>query len=203
MNGFVSMLSATAFMDTASEAISTLSLLERGPFVNECLKKELNHRTPLDALLDLGGMLWPEHHRYLVDTLWSNSPPAQPLAIVRDNFLQAPSPKSIAACVFPTGPDDTAAAIPDAAFSMTARTLLLCYAIWEGPQDDPTNSAWHRKTIAELEPFAVGHYVGESDIVANSTRAERSFAPANWQRLQSLRRKYDPDGLFHGHFSAG
>jgi FAD/FMN-containing dehydrogenase len=57
--------------------------------------------------------------------------------------------------------------------------------------------------IAALDPFAMGHYVGESDIVAEPARAERSFARANWQRLQSLRRTYDPDGLFHGHFSAG
>jgi FAD/FMN-containing dehydrogenase len=84
---------------------------------------------------------------------------------------------------------------------MTADTLLLCYAIWERPGGDTANAAWHRKTIAAMDPLAVGHYVGESDIVADPARAERSFAPANWQRLQSLRRKYDPDGLFHGHFS--
>lgn len=200
-NGFVGILNATAFMDSASEATATLSLLESCPFVRECLKKDINQQTPFDALLDLGGMLWPEHHRYLADNLWSDSPPAQPLAIVRDHFLQAPSPKSLALCVFPTGTETSAAIIPDAAFSMTGRMALLCYAIWESQHHDAMNSAWHRKTIAALEPFAVGHYVGESDIVTKPTRAERSFAPANWQRLQLLRRKYDPDGLFHGHFS--
>jgi FAD/FMN-containing dehydrogenase len=85
---------------------------------------------------------------------------------------------------------------------MTARALLLCYAIWERPADNTANAAWHRETIAALDPFAVGHYVGESDIVVDPVRAERSFANANWQRLHSLRQKYDPDGLFHGHFSA-
>jgi FAD/FMN-containing dehydrogenase len=84
---------------------------------------------------------------------------------------------------------------------MRAPTLLLCYAIWERPEDDAANAAWHRETIAALDTFAVGHYVGESDVVAKPARAERSFARANWQRLQSLRRAYDPDGLFHGHFS--
>ncbi len=38
----------------------------------------------MDALLDMGGRFWPEHHRCLADTLWSNSPPAQQLATVRD-----------------------------------------------------------------------------------------------------------------------
>lgn len=201
-NGFVAILSATAFVDTPSEAAATLSLLESCPVAPECLEKEVNQSTPLDALLDMGGMLWPERHRYLADTLWSDSPPAQQLATVRDYFLQAPSPKSLALCVFSTGAEGSAAVLPDAAFSMTAGTLLLCYAIWERPEDDDANAAWHRETIAALDRFAVGHYVGESDIVAEPARAERSFASANWQRLRSLRRAYDPDGLFHGLFSA-
>jgi FAD/FMN-containing dehydrogenase len=199
-NGFVCILSATAFLDTPSEAAATLSLLETCPAIHECLEKEVNQPTPLGALLDMGGRFWPERHRYLADTLWSNSPPAQQLSTVRDSFLQAPSRKSLALFAFSTGVEGGAAVLPDAAFSMTAGTLLLCYAIWERLEEDIANAAWHRETIAALYPFAVGHYVGESDIVAKPPRAEQSFAPANWQRLQSLRRIYDPDGLFHGNF---
>lgn len=201
-NGFVAILSATAFVDTAQAAIATLSLLGTCPIAAECLQMEINQPTPLAALLDKSGMLWPERHRYLADTLWSNSPPAQLLGTVRDYFLQAPSPKSVAVCAFSTGVAGSAAILPEAAFSMTAETLLLCYAIWERPEDDASNARWHREMIAALDPFAVGHYVGESDIVSDPARAARSFAQANWQRLQALRRKYDPDALFHGHFSA-
>jgi FAD/FMN-containing dehydrogenase len=199
-NGFAVILSATAFLDTEREATATLSLLESCPVAHESLKKALNQPNSFEDLLDLGGMLWPERHRYLADTHWSDSPPAEPLALAREHFLRAPSPKSLAVCVFSTG--DNAAALPDAAFSMTGNILILCYAIWERQHDDAANAAWHRETIASLDPFAVGHYVGESDVVAKPARAELSFAPANWRRLQALRRKYDPDNIFHGHFSA-
>jgi FAD/FMN-containing dehydrogenase len=201
-NGFVGILSANAFVDTAQEAIATLSLLENCPVAPECLQMEVNQPTRLAALLDKSGMLWPERHRYLADTLWSDSPPAQLLGTVRDYFLQAPSPKSVAVCSFSTGVAGNPAILPEAAFSMTAGTLLICYAIWERPEDDASNVAWHRETIASLDPFAVGHYVGESDILSDPARAERSFARTNWQRLQAFRRKYDPDALFHGYFSA-
>jgi FAD/FMN-containing dehydrogenase len=194
-NGFVGILSATAFVDTAQEAIATLGLLETCPVASECLHMEVNQPTSLAALLEKSGRLWPERHRYLADTLWSNSPPAQMLGTVRDYFLQAPSPKSVAICSFSTGLADSPI-LPDAAFSMTAGTLLLCYAIWECPEDDASNAVWHRETIAALEPFAVGHYVGESDIASHPAHAERSFARENWCRLQALRRKYDPDALF-------
>ncbi|HNP31127.1 MAG TPA: FAD-binding oxidoreductase [Nitrospirales bacterium] len=198
-NGFACILVATGFFDTPDEAGATCSLLETCPVISECLGKDVNQPATMDALLDMGGRFWPEDHRCLADTIWSDSPPAQPLATLRDAFLQAPSPKSLALCAFSTGGEGGVAVRPDAAFSMAGRTLLLCYAIWERPEDDDANTAWHRGTIRALDPFAVGHYVGESDIVAEPRRAERSFTPANWQRLQALRRRYDPDGLFHGH----
>ncbi len=124
------------------------------------------------------------------------------LGTLRGQFLRAPSAKSLAVFVFSTGAEGHAAPLPDAAFSMTASALLLCYAIWERPENDAVNAAWHRETIAALDSFAVGHYVGESDIVADPARAQRSFAHANWHRLQALRQQYDPEGLFHGHFSS-
>ncbi|MDR4460190.1 MAG: FAD-binding oxidoreductase [Nitrospirales bacterium] len=196
-NGFICILTGTAFLDTQSEAADRLGLLESSPVLSECLGKDVFQPTSLDALLDKGGMFWPERHRCLADTLWSNSPSEQSLAIMRQYFLHAPSPKSLGVCVFATGVEGHAAVLPDAAFSMTAGTLLLCYAIWEHQEDDGVNAVWHQETVAALDPFVVGHYVGESDIIAEPGRAERSFAPANWQRLQTLRRIYDPDGLFH------
>ena len=195
-NGLVGVVAATAFVDSESEA-ATLDILESCPLANECLHKELRQPTPIAALQDLGGLLWPEGHRYLADTLWSKDAPAQILARARDHFLQAPSSKSLAVCVIPTGDEQNAAPLPDAAFSITGETILLCYAIWERPHDDAANIEWHRKAIADLDRFAVGHYVGESDIARTPARATRCFAPENWQRLQSLRRKYDPRGLFH------
>ncbi|MDT3776547.1 FAD-binding oxidoreductase [Nitrospira sp. MA-1] len=202
-NGFVCLLTATAFLDSQRDAAARLNLLEACPVLSECLGKEVVQPTSLDALLDKGGMLWPDYHRALAETFWSNSSPVRPLATMRESFLHAPSSKSLGACIFATGSESSAAMLPAAAFSMTARTLLLCYAIWERPEDDDANRAWHCETIAALNRFAVGHYVGESDIIEELVRAERSFAPANWQRLQSLRHTYDPDRLFHTHFGTG
>jgi FAD/FMN-containing dehydrogenase len=199
-NGFVCIVSATAFVNTAREAVATLEPVNNCPISSDCLQKELNLPTPLEALLEMGGALWPEHHRYLADTLWTNSPPPTVLATLRDHFMLAPSPKSQTAFVLSTGKDRDSSPLPDGAYSMTGDALMLCYAIWERPEDDVANRTWHRAMTADLDNFAVGHYVGESDIVADPRHAERSYAKANWERLQGLRRKYDPDGLFHGHF---
>lgn len=191
--GLACIVSATAFMDSAGEAAATLSILDSCPVAGDCLLKEPNLSTPIDALHDMGAMLWPEGHRYLADTLWTNSPPGEVLASLGSHFIRAASLKSHGVFVFSTGERSP---LPDGAYSMAADALLLCYAVWERPEDDAGNAAWHRATIAALERYAVGHYVGESDIIGDPRRAERSYAKANWERLQQLRRKYDPDGLF-------
>jgi FAD/FMN-containing dehydrogenase len=50
-----------------------------------------------------------------------------------------------------------------------------------------------------LEPLAVGCYVGEADIATNPSQVINSFIRPNWERLQALREKYDPDRVFHSY----
>ncbi len=196
--GRACVVSGTAFAESAGEAASMLRPLDSCPAANACMLEERNLSTPIDALHDMGAMLWPEGHRYLADTLWTNSPPGEVLAASRDCLGSAPSSKSFGVLVLSTG---ERAPLPDGAYSMAGDALALCYAVWERPEDDTANAAWHRATIVVLDRYAVGHYVGESDIAADPRRAERSYAWPNWERLQALRLKFDPDGLFVGHFA--
>jgi FAD/FMN-containing dehydrogenase len=195
-NGFVCVLSATAFVDTADEAAAALEKVNRCPLAGDSLQSEVGVSTPLETLLEMGGMLWPEGHRYLADTIWTNSPPGAVMAALSSRFTQAPSPKSQATIALSTGGNQHAAPRQDGAYSMTGDALMLCYAIWERPEDDAVNGAWHRAAIADLDRYAIGHYVGESDIVTDPRRAEKSYSQASWEKLSALRRKYDPDSLF-------
>ncbi|MGE3497640.1 MAG: FAD-binding oxidoreductase [Candidatus Binatia bacterium] len=202
-NGYVCILSATSFLDTEKESSAALSVLDGAPAALECLKKEANQPTTVDALLEFGSQLWPERHRYVSDTVWTNVPAPELLRPLRDHFLKAPSSKSLGTVWFSTGPNGVASPQPDAAYSMGGRNLTLCYAIWEGPEGDAAHVGWHDQMMAALEPIAVGHYVGESEIVRRPHHHERSFAQPNWERLKQLRKKYDPDGLFLGPFTRG
>ena len=163
-NGYVAIVNAVAFVDSPSEAAAILGKLETALPPEGCLGSQIGESMTMDGLLVLGGSLWPERHRYLADTLWSNAPAAQPLDALCAHFVRAPSPKSVAAYVVPTGAGERSGALPDVAFSMTAQALLLCYAVWEREEDDPANAVWHSEAIAALDKFAVGHYVGESGL---------------------------------------
>ena len=85
------------------------------------------------------------------------------------------------------------------AFSVSAQLFVACYSVWDDEAADEANVAWTRDTVDALKPFTIGHYVGEADLLADRSRVERSFAPPNWERLQAVKRRFDPQGVFHSY----
>jgi FAD/FMN-containing dehydrogenase len=120
------------------------------------------------------------------------------LAIIQDHFTTVPSAHSVILCPILPSPAD-APPLPDAAFSMVAPVYAAFYSIWEEAGQDEANIKWLRTLMKALEPLAVGCYVGESDIAANPTQVVNSYARSRWERLQALREKYDPNGVFHSY----
>jgi FAD/FMN-containing dehydrogenase len=74
---------------------------------------------------------------------------------------------------------------------------LLIPGVWMDPAETDTNIAWTRETYDALRPyFRAGrwlNYLGD-DEPANAIRA--AYGP-NYERLVELKRKYDPENVFH------
>ena len=122
-NGYTCVVSASALVDSDREA-AALAPVNGWPLADKALLKEVNVATTIDALLDMGAVLWPEHHRYLADTIWTNSPPAEVPATLREHFRRAPATRCLAPLVFSTGAERVP--LPDVAYSITAAALMLC-----------------------------------------------------------------------------
>jgi len=61
--------------------------------------------------------------------------------------------------------------------------------------DDVPNRAWVRQTWERMQPFATGGaYVNYLDADED---AHRAYSGATYQRLAALKRKFDPENLFH------
>jgi FAD/FMN-containing dehydrogenase len=193
----ICVLSATAFADSDEEAVEALAALATCP-LEDCLIKDLHASTPFEVLFDNADRFWPEGKRYAVDTMWYSSPPLEVLTIVQEHFATVPSAHSMILCPILPSPTD-ATPLPDAAFSMVAPGYVACYSIWEEAGQDEVNIEWLRTLMRALEPLAGGCYVGESDIAANPSQVVNSYASSNWERLQALREKYDPNGVFHSY----
>jgi FAD/FMN-containing dehydrogenase len=72
---------------------------------------------------------------------------------------------------------------------------LVLSAEWLDPADDEANITWAKETFAALTPYtadaAYVNYLDSDDV----DRVRLAYGP-NWERLVSLKRRYDPDNLF-------
>ena len=74
---------------------------------------------------------------------------------------------------------------------------LLLPSVWTDPATNEANIAWTRETFAEMRPhFGLGrwlNYLGD-DQAGDAIRAAYG---SNYERLREVKRRYDPDNVFH------
>ena len=188
-------ISAAAFADTAADARKWLEPVETQLSIATPIQKDLYHETPFDGLFNAVGALFPQNQRYAADVVLSNATPGELLSSVRELMLVAPSPNSFVLMALPSPPPKNAPPLPDMAFSVFASAFVGIYDLWEDPALDKVNQEWIRAVQKQLHPFKVGLYVGESDLTKPDGPAQ-CFSQASWEKLQALKKKYDPDNLF-------
>ncbi|MDX2170800.1 MAG: FAD-binding oxidoreductase [Deltaproteobacteria bacterium] len=189
-------VSVAVFADTPQQAAAALAPLADCPIAPR-LACVLDVPSSFAALFAGMDELYVAGRRYQVDTLWSDADPAAVLATVGAHVAASPGADNLVLALLLPPPPAAAPPLPDAAFSMVAPLYLGCYAVWDDAVHDAAHLAWSRDLMRALEPHGVGHYLGEADLTA-AQRAERSFGAAQWQRLQALRRRYDPQRRLHG-----
>ncbi len=188
-------IAATTYADTEEDARRRLAPVADGPQTPE-RKQDLNQPATFSSLYDLTDPLSPENGRYVVGMFSSNASPKDLLMRLHEQILALPSPESWVLLSLPAPRPAGAPALPDMAFSMSGSAIVGLHSIWQDPAEDGRHEQWVRETSGMLDRFKVNYYIGETDLTMGADRAPRSFAPAHWQRLQQLRQKYDPEGLF-------
>jgi FAD/FMN-containing dehydrogenase len=186
---------ATTFAASREEAAAALDFFSGCPVAGEAISAARNPDSSYADLYRGMAMAYPERHRYAADTLWSDSDPVDLISRIAERLTTAPSSQSfvtlaLSSASLPPAPD------PGAALSMKGRLFVGCYARWQTNAEDAANITWVDDLMRSLEPDAVGHYLGEMDL--ERWHPSRAYAPEQWSRLEALRARLDPDGLFHG-----
>jgi hypothetical protein len=189
-------LSATAFAESDDEAMASLSALETYPALGNALMRAPMQSSSFKALHETNGRLLPGKHRFSADALWSSESVATLVPLLAKQIVGAPSTQSLLMVPL-IPPRVNGATPPDAAYSMRDKTFILCYAIWEHETDDQANDNWLHQTVKGLEKHITGHYIAEAALDASPSRSSRSFAVPNWEKLQTLKLKHDPNAVFH------
>jgi hypothetical protein len=69
--------------------------------------------------------------------------------------------------------------------------------IWSDPADSARNLVWLRSLQTAIDPYATGrawlNFLGEE----GESRVRRAVGDRKYERLQSIKRRYDVDNVFH------
>jgi FAD/FMN-containing dehydrogenase len=196
--GKLCMVTAVAFGITRQESEAALAPLEQGAIRKKALARTFNEPSSFERLAIASGETWPENHRNLCENQCSRARPSDMLMALRDKFVAAPSAKSVIVFCQSTGPRNLLEPHPELALSMDGTSYGGSWAIWENEEDDAANRQWQDEVIAIMKPFTTQHYIGETDIVQDPARVRESYAAGKWKRLEDVRSRYDPQGVFFG-----
>jgi FAD/FMN-containing dehydrogenase len=185
----VLLLHTTAMCDTPEEAERVLAPLAECPIAGRAISHERGPTT-IEAENEAQALQNPEDHRYAVDCTWTDAPARELAPHLRAMWSELPTEHSFAIWYgwSPVGP------LPDMAFSMEGRAYLATYAIWSDPAHDERHRDWvagHTRSLAAA--VGKGVYLGDTDF---TRRPDRFVSEANFRRLEEIRRRRDPDGLF-------
>ena len=116
--------------------------------------------------------------------------------VLIDQFEQCPSPMSF--CVLESF-GGAASRVASSATAYPHREVghnLLLLSQWADPADSEPNIAWTRETFEALRPhMANRRYVNY--LSADDAGYTRDAYGSNYERLVDLKRRYDPDNIFH------
>jgi FAD/FMN-containing dehydrogenase len=189
-------VTATAFAE-AGKAPAALGPL-RDPPPTRPLAQDLDVPVAFEDLHLAVDASFPHDHRYVVDTFWVDASVHDALTPIAQLVTEAPSARTRIHTIVTDNRQGAGASIDEGAFTLDGRTLVVAYLAWLNEASDEANRSWLRRLACRLAPQTTGHFVSETDLTMGGGRAERSYAPAAWERLRKLRRSWDPEGRLHG-----
>lgn len=200
-NAKICFLTAFAFGYTTGESRAMLAPLAQSAIARQAVAKQEYQSFTLMELFpkyfstnDPGGYMG----RYAAESAITDEP-GRILHDLAGHFRRAHSP----ICHVIASYNLNLKARADACFSSIARHYVGCFAIWDEEQDDERNLRWLEQATTFMDPYAKGHYINEVEAQRHPERIRRCYSDASWQRLGELRRKYDPQGVFHSYLGQG
>jgi FAD/FMN-containing dehydrogenase len=175
---------------SAEQAADALALLETCPVRERAKAAAPNVEVRLADLYAAVHGSYPDGHRYSADNMWTHAPVEELLPGLRriaETMPEAPSHM----LWMNWGPSPER---PDMAYSVEDDTYIALYGVWRDPSDDAANVAWVTDRMQEMEALSSGIQLADENL---GQRPARFAADESMTRLDTLRARYDPDGLFH------
>jgi FAD/FMN-containing dehydrogenase len=182
---------------TETEAIERLGRLRTLP-AGARLFGDVEETTSTFTDLKDGDGGFPSGKRMHGDMRFCNAPLPTIMGALKPFALSGSAAPSLMMCVL-YGRKSLLPNQGDSPFQMTGPGYVGLYAFYDDRAADDSQRNWIRSATRAIEPYAVGSYISEVDLSTGPDIARRCYSPASWQRLETLKAKYDPGNVFFGY----
>ena len=186
----VSLLSATAFVDSEKEANQVLEPINKHRVIKKAISIMPDRISTMEMLYQDNEGPFPQARAY-VDNIFTNRV-VEATEVLSQHMPDSPSDGNTPVILWRGElefPDD-------AVYSSEGLFYFAGYAQWTHAADDQANQKWLKKMFDELQPYASGHYINEFDRETRPLQTSACFSEEKWQKLISLKKRYDPNGVF-------
>ena len=182
-------VSGLAITDTEAEALAALDVLKTNPVLEKSVRRREAVAQTLEERAESGALADPVGFRYAADNIYTNASAAEFVPHLRPIYESLPSPRSH---IFwmnwgPVQP------FPDMALSVQGDIYFAVYSVWSDPKDDERMLRWPVEQMRKIERFSIGGQMNDENMVG---RRERYLSPQAERKLEALRAKHDPNGVF-------
>jgi FAD/FMN-containing dehydrogenase len=175
---------------SAEQAAEALALLETCPARERAKAAAPNVEVRLADLYAAVHGSYPDGHRYSADNMWTHALAGELLPGLRRIAETMPAAPSHMLWMN-WGPSPPR---PEMAYSVEDDTYIALYGVWQDPSGDAANVAWATERMREMDHLASGIQLADENL---GERPARFASDANMARLDELRARHDPEGLFH------
>ncbi len=168
---------ATAFM--RNSPVKKLAYL-RTPFV----------RMPIKWMYSFAMTHYPSGHFWGVDNMWTAAPVDDLIPFLKKIAATLPPPPAHVLWLNWHPP----AARPDMAFSTEDKIYIALYGAWKSAADYGKLGTWAADWMRQMEPMSSGIQLADEGL---HRRPARFVSDAHLRRLDEVRSRRDPSGLFY------
>jgi FAD/FMN-containing dehydrogenase len=180
----------------------SLRALDTCPVADKALVARIAQPAAIEDLRAEQVRVNPEGHRYVVDNAYLAGDAGELIPALTPAFTGLPTPKSFSLWFdlahLPARPLSRSEGA-DMALSLQTDLYFASYVVCEDPAQDARCREFLDATMARLEPFSPGCYLGDSDF---TVRPDKFMSDQAWSRYQAVRADRDPEGRFAGYLTA-
>lgn len=184
---------APVLAESRKEAKEAVNFIKKSP-----LRKKASFTTPLipvpiSWMMQVASkMLFPPTAHWCTDNMWLDASVETILPELHNiNKTMPPAPSHSLWLNWNPGKQPPR---PDMAFGMESQTYMAVYGEWSDPADEEKYANWATERMKALEPHGKGIQLADENL---AKRPARFTTDEKLAKLDRLREKYDPQGVFN------